>query len=262
MDHVPREAGGRCAIPSPSQVDGAGRARANHECLTSSQRRCTVADKRTHLRTVAAGEKRTDPRSRARHAHAQIAAGRRGRAGIPRNHSRVPLGCAALPATPWPVPSVRGPMAASTVWGQGEHEPHHQAVAGAGATGGGRALPGGRLSEGGRGGRPAAVVVRRGGAARSGCAAGRRPAGSDDGRHPSARHGGAAGRVGVCVLRRRSVGVRGFFARLDQGRNLVWVVSLGESNPFERAVVRGSSATFTNNLGNSLTIDLTDPHFV
>ncbi|MFC5801325.1 hypothetical protein [Streptomyces formicae] len=40
------------------------------------------------------------------------------------------------------------------------------------------------------------------------------------------------------------------------------MVSLGESNPFERAVVRGSSATFTNNLGNSLTIDLTDPHFV
>jgi hypothetical protein len=41
----------------------------------------------------------------------------------------------------------------------------------------------------------------------------------------------------------------------------VWVVSLGESNPFERATVVGSLATFTNNLGNSITIDLTDPDF-
>jgi hypothetical protein len=56
-------------------------------------------------------------------------------------------------------------------------------------------------------------------------------------------------------------GSEGFFARLDADRNLVWVVSLGESNPFERATVVGSLATFTNNLGNSITIDLTDPDF-
>ncbi|MCX4763329.1 hypothetical protein OG562_20615 [Streptomyces sp. NBC_01275] len=58
-----------------------------------------------------------------------------------------------------------------------------------------------------------------------------------------------------------SLGSEGFFARLDQDENLVWVVSLLESNPFERAEVHGSLATFTNNLGNSLTIDLTNPDF-
>jgi hypothetical protein len=56
-------------------------------------------------------------------------------------------------------------------------------------------------------------------------------------------------------------GSEGFFARLDVDRNLVWLVSLSQSNPFERATVAGSLATFTNNLGNSITIDLTDPDF-
>jgi hypothetical protein len=58
-----------------------------------------------------------------------------------------------------------------------------------------------------------------------------------------------------------SHGSEGFFARLDRGRNLVWVEALGDSNPFERATVEGSMATFTNNLGNSITVDLADPDF-
>ncbi|MEV7977042.1 hypothetical protein [Streptomyces sp. NPDC086519] len=58
-----------------------------------------------------------------------------------------------------------------------------------------------------------------------------------------------------------SLGSEGFFARLDQYKGLVWLVSLLNSNPFEQADVHGSLATFTNNLGNSLTIDLTNPYF-
>ncbi|MCI4066075.1 hypothetical protein MRQ36_27425 [Micromonospora sp. R77] len=56
-------------------------------------------------------------------------------------------------------------------------------------------------------------------------------------------------------------GSEGFFARLDKDRNLVWIVALTDSNPFEKAEVRGSLATFTNNLGNSVTIDLDHPDF-
>ncbi|MCW2873006.1 hypothetical protein [Actinacidiphila oryziradicis] len=59
-----------------------------------------------------------------------------------------------------------------------------------------------------------------------------------------------------------SLGSNGFFARLDTGKNLVWVVSLFDSNPFERVTVEGSMATFTNNLGNSVTVDLASPDFV
>ncbi|MFD3587963.1 hypothetical protein [Streptomyces sp. NPDC058683] len=58
-----------------------------------------------------------------------------------------------------------------------------------------------------------------------------------------------------------SLGSEGFFARLDQDKNLAWLVSLLDSNPFEGAGVHGSLATFTNNLGNSLSIDLTNPYF-
>ncbi|MFJ6901075.1 hypothetical protein [Streptomyces hokutonensis] len=57
-------------------------------------------------------------------------------------------------------------------------------------------------------------------------------------------------------------GSEGFFARLDRDRNLVWLVSLRDSNPFLRTTVAGSLVTFTNNLGNSVTVDLTDPDFV
>jgi hypothetical protein len=57
------------------------------------------------------------------------------------------------------------------------------------------------------------------------------------------------------------LGADGFFAREDGDGAVVWVVVLTRSNPFVRAEVDGRTATFTNNLGHSLTIDLTDPHF-
>lgn len=56
-------------------------------------------------------------------------------------------------------------------------------------------------------------------------------------------------------------GSEGFFARLDKDRNLMWIVALTDSNPFEKAEVRGSLATFTNNWGNSVTVDLDHPDF-
>ena len=58
-----------------------------------------------------------------------------------------------------------------------------------------------------------------------------------------------------------TLGADGFFARLDRDRNLIWLVSLTNSNPFVRATAAGSLASFTNNLGNTLTIDLGDPDF-
>jgi hypothetical protein len=58
-----------------------------------------------------------------------------------------------------------------------------------------------------------------------------------------------------------SHGSEGFFARLDKDRNLMWIVMLTDSNPFEKAEVRGRLATFTNNLGNSVTVDLDHPEF-
>ncbi|MFF3561836.1 hypothetical protein ACFYXS_17495 [Streptomyces sp. NPDC002574] len=56
-------------------------------------------------------------------------------------------------------------------------------------------------------------------------------------------------------------GSQGFFARLDSDGNLLWVVALGRSNPFVRAEAAGPHATFTNNLGHALTVDLTAPAF-
>lgn len=56
-------------------------------------------------------------------------------------------------------------------------------------------------------------------------------------------------------------GSEGFFARLDAERNLVWVVAMAESNPFEKVEVDGTTARFFNNLGNAIAIDLTDPDF-
>jgi hypothetical protein len=58
-----------------------------------------------------------------------------------------------------------------------------------------------------------------------------------------------------------SHGSEGFFARLDRDRNLVWIVALRDSNPFENAHVNGPLATFTNNHGNSVTIDLDHPDY-
>ncbi|MFD8009060.1 hypothetical protein [Streptomyces sp. NPDC058955] len=56
-------------------------------------------------------------------------------------------------------------------------------------------------------------------------------------------------------------GSEGFFARLDADGKLVWVVSMADSNPFERVEADGVTARFFNNLGNSIAIDLTDPAF-
>jgi hypothetical protein len=58
-----------------------------------------------------------------------------------------------------------------------------------------------------------------------------------------------------------ALGADGFFARLDADRNLVWVVALDDANPLERLTVDGCVVTFTNNLGRSLTVDLTAPDF-
>ncbi|MEU1617592.1 hypothetical protein ABZ479_09845 [Streptomyces sp. NPDC005722] len=56
-------------------------------------------------------------------------------------------------------------------------------------------------------------------------------------------------------------GAQGFFARLDSDGGLLWVVALQDSNPFELAEVEGRYATFTDNLGHSLTVDLAAPEF-
>ncbi|MFD8724070.1 hypothetical protein ACFV2H_40475 [Streptomyces sp. NPDC059629] len=58
-----------------------------------------------------------------------------------------------------------------------------------------------------------------------------------------------------------ALGADGFFARFDEDHDVVWLVFLSDSNPFERVSVDGSLATFTNNLGNTLTVDLDDPDF-
>ncbi|MFF0482746.1 hypothetical protein [Streptomyces sp. NPDC004435] len=56
-------------------------------------------------------------------------------------------------------------------------------------------------------------------------------------------------------------GSEGFVARLDADRRLVWVVRMGDSNPFERVELDGMTARFLNNLGNAIEIDLTAPDF-
>ena len=58
-----------------------------------------------------------------------------------------------------------------------------------------------------------------------------------------------------------ALGSFGFFARRDARGDVVWAVMLTVSNPFVRIDVDGTTATFTNNLGRSLSIDLTDPFF-
>ena len=52
-------------------------------------------------------------------------------------------------------------------------------------------------------------------------------------------------------------GNEGFFARLDADGELVWVVYLWDGNPFYEIAVEWPRATFTNNLGNGITVDLT-----
>jgi hypothetical protein len=53
-----------------------------------------------------------------------------------------------------------------------------------------------------------------------------------------------------------SYGSEGFFGRLGQDRNLVWVVYLEESNPFVDAVVDdGRRAKFTSSSGVSIAVE-------
>jgi hypothetical protein len=58
-----------------------------------------------------------------------------------------------------------------------------------------------------------------------------------------------------------TLGSDGFFFRVDASGAVIWAVMLTDSNPFEHAEVTDDVATFVNNLGNSLRIDLTDPNF-
>ncbi|MFI6057782.1 hypothetical protein [Streptomyces sp. NPDC051286] len=58
-----------------------------------------------------------------------------------------------------------------------------------------------------------------------------------------------------------ALGSQGFFARLDPDGRLVWVASLFDSNPFEKAELSWPVVRFTNNLGNSIAIDLLSEPF-
>jgi len=58
------------------------------------------------------------------------------------------------------------------------------------------------------------------------------------------------------------LGSQGFFARLGTDGELVWVVFLDNGNPFYEVAVDGSRVTFTNNLGRSVTVDLTDEFYM
>lgn len=66
---------------------------------------------------------------------------------------------------------------------------------------------------------------------------------------------------GIVCCGEGDLGADGFFARLDANEQPVWVVVLRNSNPFHHITVDGTLVTFTNNLGNSLTVDLADPDF-
>jgi hypothetical protein len=58
-----------------------------------------------------------------------------------------------------------------------------------------------------------------------------------------------------------SYGSEGFFGRLDQHRNLVWVVYLENFNPFVDASVSRTGATFTSSAGMSITVNPETPEF-
>ncbi|MFC8449041.1 hypothetical protein [Kitasatospora sp. NPDC057223] len=58
-----------------------------------------------------------------------------------------------------------------------------------------------------------------------------------------------------------SLGSEGLLARFDADRRLVWLLHLSDSNEFVRISVDWPTAAFTNNLGNSIIIDLTTPDF-
>ena len=67
--------------------------------------------------------------------------------------------------------------------------------------------------------------------------------------------------VGYLCCGEGSYGSEGFFGRLDQHRNLVWVVYLEASNPFVGVSMSNTSATFMSSAGASITVDLRAPEF-
>ncbi|NBE79928.1 hypothetical protein [Micromonospora rubida] len=56
-------------------------------------------------------------------------------------------------------------------------------------------------------------------------------------------------------------GSAGWFARLDAARQLVWVVHLTLSNPFNEIAVGGGQATFRSTNGVTITVDIREPEF-
>jgi hypothetical protein len=54
-------------------------------------------------------------------------------------------------------------------------------------------------------------------------------------------------------------GSEGFFARLDAGRELVWVCYLSQANPFKDMAVENRTATVTSTSGVRVTADLDTP---
>ena len=55
-----------------------------------------------------------------------------------------------------------------------------------------------------------------------------------------------------------SWGSEGHFGMLDKVKSIVWVVYLEHANPFVRATVDGTSATFQSSSEISVTVDLTE----
>ncbi|MGW4810283.1 hypothetical protein ACWEPB_01400 [Kitasatospora cineracea] len=76
--------------------------------------------------------------------------------------------------------------------------------------------------------------------------------------HVEAELPGGAGRV---VGGGGSHGSEGFLARLGADGSVVWLMHLGRSNEFVRIAVDWPLATFTNNCGRSLALDLASPDF-
>lgn len=56
-------------------------------------------------------------------------------------------------------------------------------------------------------------------------------------------------------------GSAGWFVRTDADGRLVWVVHLGDSNPFDRIEIEAGIATFRSTNGVVVKLDITDPGF-
>jgi len=69
------------------------------------------------------------------------------------------------------------------------------------------------------------------------------------------------GGIGYVCCGEGSYGSEGFFGRLDPHRDLVWVVYLGNSDPFVDASISSTSATFTSSAGVSIAVDLETSEF-